>query len=115
MPKVDSSGWDQKLTLKQIEKRIEETSGRKLAVILLEKNYVGSEKPDESHTALVKLLLRGGFDRVIVTQAHSRLTIVEEIHKKSEQAGAGQPATQPADKAPADIPPPPTTSKDAPQ
>jgi hypothetical protein len=100
MPKADSPGWDQKLTLNQIEKRFEKTSGRKLALILLEKNYNESEKPDESHTALVKLLLRGGFDRVIVTQAHSRLTIVEEIHKKSEQAGADQPATKPADKPP---------------
>ena len=90
MPKVDSKGWDQNLTPKQIEERVAKCSGRKLAVVLLEKNYIGSEKPDENHSALVKLLLRGGFDRVIVTHAHSQLTIIEEIHKASEQDAASK-------------------------
>lgn len=95
MQKVGGTGWDQKLTLKQIGERIEKDSDRKLAVISLEKNYTGSENIDESHTALVKLLLGRGFNYVIVTQAHSGLMIIEEIHKKSEQAGTGQPATAP--------------------
>ena len=114
MLKAGATGWDQNLTLKQIGERIEKDSGRKLAVILLEVNYIGSENTDVSHTALVKLLLGSGFDRVIVTQAHSQLTIIEEIHKKSDQAGADQPATKPADKPPADVKQPAPTSKDAP-
>jgi hypothetical protein len=95
IPKADAQGWDQNVTLKQVEERIKKNAGRKLAVVLLEKNYTGSDKPDENHTALVKLLLKFGFERVVVTQAHSSLTIIEEIHKNSEQPGTGQPATRP--------------------
>jgi hypothetical protein len=99
IPNADAQGWEQNVTLKQVEGRFNKDSQKKLAIILLEKNYTGSDKPDESHTALVKLLLKVGFDRVIVTQAHSRLTIIEEIHKKSEQVGTGQPATRPESKS----------------
>ena len=37
------------------------------------------------------------------------------IPPKAEQAGGGQPATKPADKAPAEVQPPTPTSKDAPR
>lgn len=46
------------------------------------------------HQESVTLKAWKDFDPVIVTQAPSRLIIIEEIHNASEEGGGGQSATQ---------------------
>ena len=78
-------GWIQKMKLDQVRERISDSTSRNIAVVSMGKGYVGSSDPNESHSSLVELLLKENFVTVIVLQAHSRLTIVSEVHRSSEQ------------------------------
>ncbi|MEC5128306.1 hypothetical protein VSU19_16205 [Verrucomicrobiales bacterium BCK34] len=82
-------GWIPKAKLNKVRDRISESTSRNLAVVLLGKGYVGSGDPNERHSSLVELLLEERFVTVIVLQAHSRFTIVSEVHRNSESGRNG--------------------------
>jgi len=84
-------GTDYHVLLSTVQSRIETIEQKKLAIVTLEKNYGGSDDPNERHSNLVKLLLDKGFEWVVVTLAHSQGSIVTEIHQGSEQGAAPNP------------------------
>jgi len=102
-------------TSKDLAKFFHEQPRKDLIVIIFEKNVL----EDAQRMAIAKefrsYFLARGYKRILIQQATSGGRFPVYIDHKAEQPGPAQPATQPADKAPAKDQPSTPASKEAPR
>lgn len=79
--RIDRKGWDRNLTLDQLKTRIETAADKSQASIVLEKNFTGENKEDES---VAELLTQMGFETIVVESAHSSATVIDKIIRNTK-------------------------------
>ncbi len=73
-----SSGGEDGLTLAQVKGRVIETEGRRMAHIVMAKNYI----EESLHVEIERLLFTEGFEYVLMTTAHSQGVYLNSLIRK---------------------------------
>ena len=87
LPSKTGNGGDDKLSIEQLKKRLEDVSNRKQATIFEEKNFTGKNQLDQKGASLLKEL---GFKTVIIQIGHGQGTVIEDVIRNEPQPTGGR-------------------------